>query len=167
MNNTPVTQPEFGVYKISKDYLRFIRKTNPAVTDPDITNVYCGPVRRSETNRGPVDYFVPVDIKEYKKNSFFLMDFSDGILAGIMDFKRTIPCLPDEYEFDTSNPKLSEFCRSCKTQILECAAILAEIQAKKKKHDRKEKCYEQHPCYTAPVRNLPDFARIYRTASQN
>lgn len=127
MNNTSVTPLKFGVYKISKDYLRFIRKTNPAVVDPESSDTYCGPVCRMETNRGPVDYFVPIDIDFYNTHTGFVTSFLNGVFAGMMDFKRMIPCSPDEYELDTSNAKLTQFCNANEQFIKNCAETVVTI----------------------------------------
>ena len=127
MNNTPVTQPEFGIYKISEDYLRFISKTNPAVMDPDVTNIYCGPVYQMDTNRGFADYFVPIDVAFYNEHTGFVTSFLNGVFAGMMDFKRMIPCLPSEYELDTSNTKLTRFCNTNKQFIKNCAETVIAV----------------------------------------
>lgn len=121
MNITPVEQPNFGVYTISKNYIRFLRKAEPNVTDPELTNTYCGPVCRTDTPKGPVDYFVPIDAAKFTENEFVSVFFENGIFADIMDFKAMIPCLPSEYNIDTSNVRLTEFCNVEKEHIQQCA----------------------------------------------
>jgi len=122
MNNTYKT--EFGIYRIDKDYINYLRTVEPHVIDPEITNWYCGPVCRKNGNRGEVEYFVPIDIQKYNKKNSFLMGFLNGVLAGIMDFKGMIPCLPDKYTKETSNEDLVNFCISSKEQIENCAKYM-------------------------------------------
>ena len=129
MNKTPVTPPEFGIYTISKNYINYLRKVDANVTDPEITNIYCGPVCRMDTKKGPTDYFVPVDVNTFNTRSGFVMAFCDGVLADLMDFKRMIPCLPTEYKLNASNSKLTEFCISEKELIEECAKIVMDAYA--------------------------------------
>lgn len=117
MSNTPVTLPEFGVYRISKDYLRFIRESNPGVEDPDFTNTYCGPVARRETNRGPVDYFVPIDVDTFAQKPYLLLKFPQGFIPMVMFFSRMIPCLPRDYELDASNTDLVAYCKYSRDTI--------------------------------------------------
>lgn len=117
MNNTSVMPSKFGVYKISKDYLRFIRETNPGVEDPDFTNTYCGPVAHRETNRGPVDYFVPIDVDTFMQKPYLLLKFPQGFVPMVMNFSRMIPCLPSNYEFDASNTDLVAYCKYSRDTI--------------------------------------------------
>lgn len=124
MNNTPVTQPEFGIYQISREFIEHLRKTDPRIADPNETTTYCGPVYRKETKRGPLDYFVPVDVKTFEETEYFLMNFRDGILADVLDFNIMIPCLPADYKFDDSNAKLSEFWISAELLVRDCAEYM-------------------------------------------
>ena len=126
MNTTPETSPEFGVYRISKDYINHLRRADPRVTDPEKTTTYCGPVYRAETKRGPVDYFVPIDVDMYTSQKFFLTVFLEGIFAEIMDFKRMIPCLPSEYKWDSSRENLVKFCKGNEKQLHSCAKQMYE-----------------------------------------
>lgn len=136
MNNTPVTQPPFGIYQISREFIEQLRKTDSRIADPDETTTYCGPVYRKETKRGPLDFFVPVDVKTYEKTEYFLMNFREGILAGIMDFNIMIPCLPTDYKLDTSNEKLTSFCTSDRRLIQDCAEHMMKIH--QNMHDNKK-----------------------------
>lgn len=124
MNTTPLTPPEFGIYTISKNYINHLRKTEPRITDPEITNTYCGPVYRMDTKRGPVDYFVPIDVDKFMSNEFVAVFFMDGIFADIMDFNTMIPCLPSEYRIDTTNDRLVQFCTTEKEHIRQCAETI-------------------------------------------
>ena len=132
MNPTPEKSPEFGVYTISKDYINYLRKSQPCIADPEETNTYCGPVYRMDTSRGPVDYFVPIDVKEYAAKKVFLTTFHNGVLAGIMDFKIMIPCLPSNYKLDESRSNLTRFCKSEKEHIKSCAASIVAASSKER-----------------------------------
>ncbi|MDE5858874.1 MAG: type III toxin-antitoxin system ToxN/AbiQ family toxin [Oscillospiraceae bacterium] len=82
----------FGIYRINKDYISFLQKYDSNVLDPEYTNRYCGPVIRVDSERGPADYFVPI-LPDYDEMTGYLVNFRDGVLAGFMDFKKSIPCL--------------------------------------------------------------------------
>lgn len=132
MNPTPEKSPEFGVYTISKNYINHLRKSQPCIADPEETNTYCGPVYRMDTSRGPVDYFVPIDVKEYIANKYFLTSFRNGVFADIMDFKIMIPCLPSNYKLDESRSNLTNFCKSNKNAIENCAASIVAASSKER-----------------------------------
>lgn len=132
MNNTPITPPEFGVYTISKDYIAYLRKAEPSVMDPNATNTYCGPVARRDTERGPVDYFVPIDVGYYSSHDYFVSSFLDGVYEGVFDFTKMIPCLPSEYKYETSNEKLTKFCKNDEAMLKTYANNILDEQEKQR-----------------------------------
>ncbi len=84
----------FDLYRIDHDYIRFLREREPNVTDPDFTDIYCGPVYCKETERGLVEYYVPLDINALTSATGIFETFKNGILADFFDFKKMIPCSP-------------------------------------------------------------------------
>lgn len=136
MNTTPSIQPEFGVYTIAKDYIAHLRKAEPLVMDPNVTNTYCGPVARRDTKRGPVDYFVPIDVEYYSSHDYFVTSFLDGVYENVFDFTKMIPCLPSEYKCETSNEKLTKFCKNDEKQLRRCAEHMFAIFDREQKTDK-------------------------------
>lgn len=119
-------QSEFGIYRISRDYINHLRSVEPQITNPDKTTIYCGPVYRATTKRGQVDYFVPIDVDYYTSHHYFMTSFIDGIFAYMMDFNKMIPCLPSERKLDESKNNLTEFCRANKNELCHYAKLIYE-----------------------------------------
>lgn len=122
ISNEKSTIP-FGIYRIDKEYISFLRKCDNNVLDPEYTDRYCGPVLRVDSERGPADYFVPI-LPDYDNMTGYLVNFKDGILAGFMDFKKSIPCLEKNMVQDISNKNLIFDCNEMKTLIEDCAKFI-------------------------------------------
>lgn len=115
----------FGVYRLNKDYIAFLKAEDDNVLDPKYTDRYCGPVFRVNSKRGFIDYFVPID-PVYDKMECVLITFKNGVIAGFMDAKRAIPCLEKNITRDDSDTGLSAACESLEAFIRDCSVNIHE-----------------------------------------
>ncbi len=118
------SQTPFGVYNIDKDYIKALKKADDNVLDPEINNRYCGPVYHAICERGPMDFFVPVDYI-YEERSGFLLTFENGIMCDFLDFKKMIPCVDIRFLTpNVENEQLIKFCNNAQKEMKRCAEFV-------------------------------------------
>lgn len=120
----------YGVYHLDHDCINYIRAEDPNALDPEILDMYCGPVYHASTERGIVGFFVPIDKTEFENNELFFMDFENGILFGMCDFKKMLPVVSEKFltPADVSEEFIN-FCNKMKPMAEVCAdEIISSIK---------------------------------------
>lgn len=118
----------FGLYRLDHNYVSDLRKNEKLIIDPDINDLYCGPVYHGTCDRGAFGFFAPVDKTFFENNDCFLMAFFEGVYANFIDFTKMIPVVHSRYLTPfTDNNKLIRFCIKSQTDLEICgdAAIMA------------------------------------------
>lgn len=123
----------FGVYHVDHAFIQSMRKNEQNIIDPEINDVYCGPVYHASCDRGVFGFFVPVNTAEYNSKNGFVMSFVDGELAGFLDFKKMIPVIDKRFlSSSVENESLVSFCNKCITDIETCADVTMTAHKEKK-----------------------------------
>lgn len=124
----------FGIYRLDKEYISFMKKSDDNVLDPDATDRYCGPLFSITNDYGTVNYFAPIlpEYDEYKNlDNIFEPTFNDGIICSFIDARKSLPCLEKYISKDNSDEKLSQNCINMQIFIAGCAKQVYEtVRAK-------------------------------------
>ena len=122
---------EYGMYRVNKLYIKYLKKRNPWVIDPDVSRLYVGPVLEIDEKYG---FFVPVTPKP-EGDTFFVGE--DGAIMGFVHVNKMIPCISNLIKSVVIRTPESEFClNEDNRKIIEAAARL--IYEEHKKRSKKE-----------------------------
>jgi len=114
----------FGIYRFDHAYVNALKAADDNVIDPHETDRYCGPVYSAMTTQGPVAFFAPIFFDDECRERVSLT-FVDGVFAGIVDFKRMLPCVNESFiTTDKSNTRLSTFCNKTQSKLLQYAELV-------------------------------------------
>lgn len=112
----------FGVYHVDHAFIQSMRKNEQNIIDPEINDVYCGPVYHASCDRGVFGFFVPIDVTEYEHANVFANIFDEGVYAGIADFSKMIPIVHERFLTPfTKNERLVNFCKKAINEMETCA----------------------------------------------
>lgn len=116
---------KFGLYRVDHDYINSLRKNDSNVIDPNVNDLYCGPVYHADCERGPFGFFVPVDEKEYNNATVFAGLFCDGNYFGFVDYNKMIPVVHERFLTpETKNKKLAAFCEKSEAEMMLCGETI-------------------------------------------
>ncbi len=124
-NFSEKTTMPFGVYRIDKDCISFLRRKDKNIPEPDMTERYCGPVFGINAERGVLNYFVPImpNYENFITDEFTVeLTFENGVVCGFIDVGKAVPCIEEYITKDDSDELLSEICSDIKSFIIDCAA---------------------------------------------
>ena len=122
----------YGLYHLDHDYISDVRKTEPNTIDPEINDVYCGPVYHATSERGIFGFFVPVDVKTYESSPMFMALFENGVFADILDFKKMLPVVNSRFITPANeNTDLVAFCNNGQNDFEICADAVITAQKNK------------------------------------
>ena len=119
---------QYGMYRVNKWYIRYLKKHKPWVPDPKLTNLYVGPVL---TVDGKWGFYAPVTQK--LNDRIFVSE--DGAISGFVHVKKMIPCTDKVLKPDTKRTPESEFCLDeDNRKIIEAAAqLIYEVNKEQEK----------------------------------
>lgn len=136
MNFTKSDNPcgvPFGLYRIDHDYINALRKREANIIDPEVNDLYCGPVFHGTCERGVFGDYAPVDENFYNSNKLFLTAFCDGVYADFIDFTKMIPVVNERYlTAYTDNEHLTKFCEGGKEELEICGDAAMTAYKEKK-----------------------------------
>ena len=111
---------QYGMYRVNKWYIRYLKKNKPWVSDEKLTNLYVGPVLTVNEKWG---FYAPVTQKT--EDRIFVSE--DGAISGFVYVKKMIlaPCWRMFLKREKKNSPESEFClNEDNRKIIESAARL-------------------------------------------
>lgn len=128
---TEKTTMPFGIYRIDKNCISFLRRKYKNIPDPDLTDRYCGPVFGTNAERGILNYFVPI-LPEHENfindGSLIELSFENEIICGFIDAEKAVPCIKEYLAKDDSDEMLSEICTNMRTFIIENVIQIRKLQ---------------------------------------
>lgn len=122
----------FGLYRIDHDYIDALRKNEKLIIDPNVNDLYCGPVYHGTCDRGVFGFFVPIDEKYFDNTDMLLMAFCNGNFAGFADYNKMIPVVNPAYlDNYAHNHQLVTFCLKGQKVFETCGdAMVAALKNK-------------------------------------
>ena len=122
---------QYGMYRVNKWYIRYLKKSKPWVLDEKLTNLYAGPLQTVNGNWG---FFAPVT----PKNDDRIFVSEDGAISGFVHIKKMIlaPCRRMFLKREKKNSPESDFCLDeDNRRIIEAAARLV-LEANKERRKK-------------------------------
>lgn len=109
MTNFEETIIPYGMYRIDKDYLSYLKKNDSHVLDPE-QNLYCGPVLTVYNVKHTCDvaFFVPVVEHSDEEWEGTTQMLANGVF-GELDFRRMVPCFEKHITPDKNETKRQKF----------------------------------------------------------
>ena len=124
------TTMPFGVYRIDKNCISFLKRKDKNIPDPNITDRYCGPVFGVNAKCGVLNYFVPIlpDYENFITDEFSVEPtFENGILFGFIDAGKAVPCIEEYLTKDDSDELLSQICIDMRSFIIDRTMQIREM----------------------------------------
>lgn len=104
----------YGMYYVDKEYINSLREKEPRIIDPEVTNLYCGPVLSVDDVWG---FYAPVlSMPDYVDGELFLS--KDMAVSGFVYVLKMIPCCAKFLTACTENTPESEFCLNAENMEL-------------------------------------------------
>lgn len=95
----------YGMYRVDKEYIGHMKEQQPKIIDPEITDLYVGPVVTVNEEWG---FYAPVTPKPEGGDKIFIAD--GAVIAGFVHVREMIPCCQKILTRDTESSPESEFC---------------------------------------------------------
>lgn len=95
----------YGMYRVKKDYIAYMKERQPKIIAPEITDLYVGPVLTVDEEWG---FYAPVTPKPDESDKMFIAE--GAVIAGFVHVREMIPCREEILTRDTESTPEREFC---------------------------------------------------------
>ncbi len=127
----------YGMYYVDKEYINALREKEPRIIDPEVTNLYCGPVLRVDDVWA---FYAPV-FTNPDKNFYADLD-ENALISGFINIVKMIPCYNKILTRAADSSPEGEFCIMNRTFIESCARYVFEVD--KELHEKKRRNNESY-----------------------
>lgn len=122
----------YGMYRVDKDYIDYMRERQPKIIASEITDLYVGPVLTVDEEWG---FYAPVTPKLDESDKMFIAE--GAVIAGFVHVREMIPCWERILTRDTKSTPESEFCmKEENRRIIEATAQLLYEADKERREEQ-------------------------------
>lgn len=132
MRDDEIQTMPYGMYRMDKDFIRHMREREPKVLDPELTDLYVGPVMTADGGWG---FYAPVTPKPDDSDKAVLTE--KAVISGFIHICKMLPCHPKGLTPDTENTPERAFCmRAENREFIELMAKAAyEVNCGKREEE--------------------------------
>lgn len=110
----------YGMYRVDKDYIDYMKERQPKFIASEITELYVGPVLTIDEEWG---FYAPVTPKPDESDKMFIAE--GAVVAGFVHVREMMPCCERILTRDTESTPESEFCM--KEENRRMIELMAEV----------------------------------------
>lgn len=110
----------YGMYRVDREYIAYLKERQPKIIDPEITDLYVGPVVTVDEEW---DFYAPVTPKPDAGDKMFIAE--GVVVAGFVHVREMIPCCQKILTRDTESSSESGFCMKEENRRL--IELIAEV----------------------------------------